>query len=82
MGAMKNFALDTIEGCLTQGRGLTSTARLSVRFTVLGLPTSPTQAAKLARDMGYRVTKRRFTINGKRLTSYWVQRQKKSFWAK
>ena len=82
MGAMKTFALETIEGCIRKGGGRTTAARLSVRFTVLGLPTSPTQAAKLARDMGYRVTKRQVCVNGKRLTSYWVQRQKKPFWAK
>jgi len=61
MGKMKEFALDTIEGCIKQGRGRTTSARLSVKLTTLGFPTTPDQAATLARNFGFKVTARRFT---------------------
>lgn len=61
MSRIKAFALDTIEGCIKQGRGRTTSARLSVRFTTLGFPTTPDQAATLARNLGFKVTARRFT---------------------
>ena len=61
MSAMKDFPLDTIEDCIAHGAGRTTSARLSVRFTTLGFPTTPDQAATLARNFGFKVTARRFT---------------------
>ena len=61
MSSIKAFALDTIEECITHGKGRTTSARLSVRFTTLGFPTTPDQAATLARTCGFKVTPRRFT---------------------
>lgn len=61
MGSIKSFALDTIEECITHGKGRTTSARLSVRFTTLGFPTTPEAAATLARTCGFKVTPRRFT---------------------
>ena len=61
MGSIKSFALDTIEECITHGKGRTTSARLSVKLTTLGFPTTPDQAATLARNFGFKVTPRRFT---------------------
>jgi hypothetical protein len=61
MGKMKEFALDTIEECITHGKGRTTSARLSVKLTTLGFPTTPDQAATLARNFGFKVTPHRFT---------------------
>ena len=73
MGAMKTFALETIEGCIRKGGGRTTAARLSVRFTTLGVATTPEQAATLAKRLGFKVTKRRVTIAGTETTQYVVQ---------
>jgi hypothetical protein len=61
MSALKSFALDTIEACIKQGRGRTTSARLSVHFTTLGFAMTSDQAATLARNFGFKVTARRFT---------------------
>lgn len=61
MGKMKEFALDTIEECITHGKGRTTSARLSVRFTTLGFKMTDDQATTLARTCGFKVTARRFT---------------------
>lgn len=61
MSRIKAFALDTIEGCIKQGCGRTTSARLSVKLTTLGFPTTPDQAATLARSFGFKVTPHRFT---------------------
>jgi len=73
MGKTKNFAFETIEGCIEKGGGRTSAARLSVRFTTLGVATTPDQAAELAQLLGFKVTKRRVTINGTDTTQHVVQ---------
>jgi hypothetical protein len=61
MGSIKTFALNTIEGCIERGKGRTTSARLSVRFTTLGFKMTDDQAATLARNFGFKVTARRFT---------------------
>lgn len=61
MGSIKAFALNTIEECITHGKGRTTSARLSVRLTTLGFPTTPEAATTLARTCGFKVTPRRFT---------------------
>lgn len=79
MGAMillENFALDVIEDCIDRGAGRTSTAQLSFWFTVRGVDTTPDEAADIAKQLGYRVTKRRLVVNGKLLVSKWVQHPK------
>jgi len=73
VGAMKTFAFDTIESCIKIGGGRTTAARLSVRFTALGVATTPDQAATLAQLLGFKVTKRRVTINGTDTTQHVVQ---------
>lgn len=73
MGAVKTFAFDTIESCIKIGGGRTTAARLSVRFTTLGVDTTPEQAATLAKQLGFKVTKRRVIINGTDTTQYVVQ---------
>ncbi|MGA1008825.1 MAG: hypothetical protein ACO3SE_09680 [Sedimenticolaceae bacterium] len=73
MGAMKDFAFDTIESCIKIGGGRTTAARLSVRFTTLGVDTTPDQAATLAKRLGFKVTRRRVTIDGTDTTQYVVQ---------
>lgn len=61
MGSIKAFALNTIEECITHGKGRTTSARLSVHFTTLGFKMTDDQAATLARNLGFKVTARRFT---------------------
>lgn len=73
MGAMKKFALETIEECITQGHGRTTAARLSVRFTTLGVDITPEQAATLAKRLGFKVTQRRVTFGTTDTTQYVVQ---------
>lgn len=73
MGKVKNFAFDAIEGCIEKGGGRTTAARLSVRFTTLGVATTPDQAAKLAQLLSFKVTKRRVAIHGTETTQYVVQ---------
>jgi len=73
MGAMKTFALETIEGCIRKGGGRTTAARLSVRFTTLGVGITPEQAATLAERLGFKVTQRRVTIGGTDTTQHVIQ---------
>jgi len=73
MSAVKNFAFDTIESCIKIGGGRTTAARLSVRFTTLGVDTTPNEAADIAKRLGFKVAQRRVTIDGTDTTQYVVQ---------